>query len=86
MIKRIIFDLVLLAAVFYTPWWVVVPLVFFGAFYFPSYYEIFVAAVMTDLLYGASSTMLYGIASVVGAIVLYFLAQQAKKLVRPTYK
>lgn len=85
MTKRIIFDLVLLCTIFYTPWWVVVPLAFAGAFIFPSYYEIFAYGVLTDLLYGTGTSSLHGLIGLTTAVLLYAIAWQAKKVVRPTY-
>lgn len=83
MIRRIIFDLVLLGAIFYTPWWVAVPIALLGAFLFTSYYEIFAFGVFIDLLYGASATMLHGYLGIVGATVFYFVGEFARGLVRP---
>ncbi len=80
--KRIFFDLILLAAVFYTPWWVVVVLGFIGAFYYPLYYEVIVAGLLIDILYGASSFPLGGVYGILGATVVFFLASYARKAVR----
>lgn len=85
MTKRIIFDIVLLGAIFYTPWWVVVPFALAGAFIFPSYYEIFGYGLLMDLLYGTPLSALRGTMGTVGAIAIFLIAEQAKKIVRPTY-
>lgn len=80
--KRIIFDLVLLGAIFYTPWWVVVILAFIGAFIWPTYYEIFIYGLLVDLLYGAHMFFFGGIFGIVGSVVIFSIASYAKKIVR----
>ncbi|MFZ2831895.1 MAG: hypothetical protein WAZ40_01970 [Minisyncoccia bacterium] len=80
--KRIIFDIVLLGAVLFTPWWCVAILGFMGAFLWPSYYEILVAGILVDLLYGGTTLPLRGILGLVGAVVIFFSATYAKKVVR----
>lgn len=80
--NRIIFDLILLAAVFYTPWWAVAILAFVGAFMWTTYYEIFICGLLIDLLYGAHIFSLGGIFGIVGSVVIYFVASYAKKIVR----
>lgn len=80
--NRIIFGVVLLVAVFYTPWWVVAILAFMGAFYWPPYFEIFVIGILLDILYGASAFPLGGVYGIIGAIAIFFAASYAKKAVR----
>lgn len=53
-ILRIIVDVLFFVALFFMPWWslyIVVPLL---VFYFSSYYEIFLYAVLFDGLYAVS--------------------------------
>lgn len=83
MIKRIIFDLVFIGAIFYTPWWVVAPVAFAGAFMFPTYYEIFAFGTLFDLLYGTRDSSFYGTVAFVAAIGIFFIARYAKSMVRP---
>lgn len=85
MVKRIIFDLLLLGAIFYTPWWVAALLAFVCVFLIPRYYEILVFGLLVDLLYGTSVSTLYGMVGTVGAVALFFTGEFAKKIVRPTY-
>lgn len=85
MIKRIIFDLVLLSAIFYTPWWVAAALAFVCVFLIPRYYEILVFGLLVDLLYGTSMSTFYGMAGTIGAIILFLVGEFAKKVVRPAY-
>lgn len=80
--KRIIFDLILLSAIFYLPWWIVAILAFIGAFVWPMYYEIIAFGVIVDVLYGANSSILSGLASVFVAVVILFAASYARKAVR----
>lgn len=82
MIKRIFFDLLLLGAVFYTPWWVVLPLAFIGAFLFPSYYEIILVGVLFDLLYGISTHPARGVLGIIVALVLFVTARRLRQAVR----
>lgn len=80
--RRVIFDLILLGAVFYTPWWIVVFLAFTFAFLYPSYYEIIIFGILMDILYGASTLSFGGIVGLLGAMVIFFIASFAKKAVR----
>lgn len=80
--KRIIFDLILFGAIFYLPWWIVAVLAFIGAFVWPMYYEIIAFGVIVDVLYGANSSTLSGLASVLVAVVILFAASYARKAVR----
>lgn len=80
--NRIIFGVVLLAAVFYTPWWIVAPVAFVGAFIYPTYYEIFLFGVLVDILYGASAFPLGGVYGILGAIAIFFIASYARRAVR----
>lgn len=82
MTKRIIFNLLLLGVIFYTPWWVVATVAFIGAFLFPSFYEIILAGVLFDLLYGISSHPMRGALGLVVAIVLFVVARRLKRAVR----
>lgn len=79
---RIFFDLILLVAVFYTPWWVVAVFGFIGAFYFPPYYEVIVTGLLIDILYGANSFPLGGVYGILGAVAIFFIASYTRKAVR----
>ncbi len=82
MTKRILFNFILLGVIFYTPWWAVAILAFVGAFLFPSYYEIILAGVFFDLLYGISAHPVRGVLGLVVAIVLFAVARRLKRAVR----
>lgn len=80
--NRIIFSVVLLGAVFYTPWWIVAILAFIGAFLWPSYFEIFAFGILLDILYGASAFPLGGVYGILGATAIFFIASHARRAVR----
>lgn len=80
--RRIILDLLLVVAVFYTPFWVVAFLAFLGVFFCPPYYEIFIFGLLLDILYGASSFTLGGLYGILGAIVIFSTASYARMAVR----
>ncbi|MEK7569004.1 MAG: hypothetical protein AAB497_02730 [Patescibacteria group bacterium] len=82
MTKRIFFNLLLLGAIFYTPWWAVAVIAFVGAFLFPSYYEIIMAGVLVDLLYGIQGHMMRGVLGLVVAVALFVVARHFKQAVR----
>lgn len=80
--KRFIFDLVLLGAIFYTPWWLIVILALIGAFLWPPYYEVLMFGILVDLLYGASTLSFGGLLGILVSIIIFFAASYAKKAVR----
>lgn len=80
--NRIIFSVVLLGAVFYTPWWIVAVLAFMGAFFWTSYFEIFAIGILLDILYGASAFPLGGVYGILGATAIFFIASYARRAVR----
>ncbi len=82
MTKRILFDLALIGAIFYTPWWAVVIFAFVGAFLFPYYYEIIVAGILVDLLYGTLVHPTRGILGLIVAIILFVVARRLRRAVR----
>ncbi|MBI5078049.1 MAG: hypothetical protein HZB11_01610 [Candidatus Yonathbacteria bacterium] len=80
--NRIIFDIVLFCAVFFTPWWFVAALAFLGAFFFSSFYEIIAFGALVDFLYGARALAASGMLGILGAVVIFVLATYMKKIVR----
>jgi len=78
-IFRIIYDLVVLLAVFVLPWWLSSILVILGLFLFRSFYEIFIPALAMDSLYGNSggSFVLSNIFSIF-AVILFLLSYSIK--------
>lgn len=81
-LKRIIFDIALFFAIFYLPWWVIVIAGFWGAFTFSFYYEIIVAGLLLDILYGARLLALEGIYNTIFAVGIFLVASYSKKAVR----
>ncbi len=80
--KRLFFDFVLLCAVFYTPWWFVAVLAFFGVLFFSSFYEVIVFGALIDFLYGARTLSAMGMAGLLGSVLVFALATYVKKIVR----
>ena len=80
--KRIIFDLVLLGSVFYTPWWIIGMLAFIGAFLFPLFYEIIILGILVDILYGGPSLPLSGTYGILASIIIFLVATYTRKAVR----
>ncbi|MBI5400968.1 MAG: hypothetical protein HZB12_02545 [Candidatus Yonathbacteria bacterium] len=81
--KRILFDLVVLATVFYAPWWLSFALIAAGAFNFSFYAEAVVFGALIDLLYGTALSFGLGIIGFIFAIVIFVMMRYAKSTVRP---
>jgi hypothetical protein len=80
--KRIIFDILLLGALFYTPWWVLAVLAFLGAFFCESFYEVILLGLLADLLYGANMGSYHGFLGVVSAALIFVAALYTRKILR----
>lgn len=80
--NRIIFDIILFVSLFYIPWWGVGVIAFMGAFTYPHYYEIIVAGIILDILYGAQSFPFSGIYNTVSSVLMLYFASYLKKSVR----
>lgn len=80
--NRIIFNIILFLAVFYTPWWFVVILALIGCFLYPLYFEIFIFGILLDILYGANAFTLGGVYGILGATVIFLFTSYARKAVR----
>lgn len=79
---RIIFNIILFLAVFYTPWWIVVALAFIGVFMWPLYLEILFFGILLDILYGASTSPLGGLYGILGAVAILVAVSYARRAVR----
>lgn len=82
MLKRIIFDVILfLSIVAFAPWWVVVIFAIALTFYFPNYYEIIVAGVLLDAIYGTPQTLFFDSALFfsLGFLIIFLLVNILKK-------
>lgn len=80
--KRILFDLFILASLFFIPWWVVVLLGVLGVFYFPAYYELVVFGFVLDILYGSSGGTGYGVVGFLVALVCFFAFEKIRREIR----
>lgn len=80
--KRIFFDLILFATIFYTPWWGVVVLACAGSFLFSYYYEVIVCGVIFDLLYGSPSFLFGGGWGTMSAVFIFFISIRLRKMLR----
>ena len=80
LIIRTIFGLALLLAVFYAPWGLTLILAFVGTYYFPTYYEVFAAGILFDILYGVTESLYfgYGILGLILSVIIFLGAEKAK--------
>ncbi len=80
---RITLDLAIFFAVIHGFWFLAFPIAFVGVFVFPYYFELFVAGLAYDALFGMSKSL--GIVSYVGTIAsgaLFLIVQFFKNIVR----
>lgn len=71
---RIIANVILLLLIFVAPWWVVLICAAGATLYFERYYEILIAGLCMDALFGAPFAPLYGIQFIfLGATALILL-------------
>ncbi|PJB83795.1 MAG: hypothetical protein CO088_00770 [Candidatus Yonathbacteria bacterium CG_4_9_14_0_8_um_filter_46_47] len=84
MTRRIIVDIVVILSIFCAPlWWITVCLLVFATFFFKRYYEIILAGLILDLLYGGGA-FFWGFRFVytVSGMVLYVALTTFKKQTR----
>jgi len=74
--KRIIVDILLFLSILYLPFWFSVLLAFVAALYFKSFYELVIALLVIDLLYGG-----YGnnFLMTISGVILFALVSFLKK-------
>ena len=58
---RIIFDSILFISLFIAPWWASFMLAFAGIFFFTNFYEIILAGLIMDIVYGAGSSGVFDV-------------------------
>jgi hypothetical protein len=51
-IKRLLLSLVLLALIFFAPYWIYLPVLFLGIVFLPFYWEAVIFAFLVDTVYG----------------------------------
>ena len=82
-ILRIIVDILVFASVVYGWWFVFVPLSVFGLATFPRYFEIIVAGIMYDSLFGFAPGL--GVRGYLGtaiSIFLFVISSLTKRMIR----
>lgn len=84
MVKRIIFDSILILALLFVPWWVVLVLGITATFYFTSYYEFIALGVVFDLLYSTiqGASFGYGMLGFIVSVTLFLLIARIKRELR----
>jgi hypothetical protein len=80
--KRIIWGVILFAAIFVLPWWIVFLFALASSFYFEKYYEIIFLALIADVLYGSFIVLNcpYSI-TLISIICLYIISKFKNNLV-----
>ena len=83
MVKRIIFDLILLIVVITLPWWISVILAFAGLFYFEKFYEVIFVGLFIDSIYGSSVVFpdFPYLITTISALVTLFVVRFKKSLI-----
>lgn len=82
--SRILLDAVIIFSVFYFGWWETALLVLFGIIAFDGFYEVFIAGLLLDILYGVRTEEFYGIWFVFTLFfsVMYLVTMRIKKNTR----
>lgn len=84
MIKRICFDVILIGALFFLPWYVTAGLAVVGLVLFRKFWEIVITGFLIDALYSLPDTKIigrFGFFIIIGAI-LFLAADAVKKELR----
>jgi len=84
MSKRIFVAPALFLSVFFLPWWFTVLLAIAGIFFIQNFYEVVIAGLLIDLLYGTDTALFFGFSAVftIGALALVVLGERLKKNIR----
>jgi hypothetical protein len=84
MLKRITCDIALFISIFLLPWWLSISFATVLLFYFDSYIEAVIAALLLDLLYGAPLPVLFGFRFVftISVGILFLAMEPLKKRLR----
>lgn len=79
--KRVIFDVFLVAFIFLLPWWIVLILSIIGLFIFKSFYEFIVASIIIYLLYSVPLDTFFNKSIFVyaGIIIFYLIAEYLRR-------
>lgn len=78
MIKRVIFDFLLLISIFIFPWWFNLILIFLGIFIFDNFYEFILFSIACYSLYfvpndSLSSKIIFPIIIIVSYLIIQFI-------------
>lgn len=80
---RIIFDIILLIALFFVPtWWVLLGLGLVGVFLFSSFYEFIALGFMVDILYETGGVLGFGVTGFLAAFFCFFVFEKIRREVR----
>lgn len=84
MLKRIICDIILLAAVFLGPWWLVTTMGLLFIVLFKNYWEALVAAIFMDSLYYVPSGKIWGNFGIftLASLIIIIAIEKFKKQIR----
>lgn len=83
--KRVAFGILLFVSVFLFPWWGVLAIAIYGAWRFSFYYEILIAGVCFDLLYGGAGlpfVLGFGLLGTLCSAAVLFAIERIKQEVR----
>jgi hypothetical protein len=71
---RVVFDIVLFLSLFIVPWWLSLSVALVGVFFFSRFYEIIIAGVVVDILYGVPQASFFGFQYISSIVtVLFFI-------------
>ena len=84
MTLRILAGILLLISIFWLPFWCTIVYALFCLYYFASYYEVFPAFLLVDLVYGTQETRFlgFGLVGLAIAFVFFFGMELLKKKLR----
>ncbi len=86
MVKRILFLILLVFCVFFTPYFIYLPLALFGLIYFKNYWEGLVAVFLSDMIYNTPEAKFYGLVfiSTIIFLIIFFVIEIIKQKIRPS--
>jgi hypothetical protein len=80
--KRFFFNITVIALLLLTPWWFALAFAIMGTIFFPWYYELLLAGIIFDLLYGGTATSLesgFGLIGTTFSIGLFVVIELVKR-------
>lgn len=86
---RIVFDLLILFALYFMPWWAAFAAALLAVLWFPRFYEILLVGGFIDLVYAPAPTRVpYSFGVLAASLIVYILASLLRDrlaLERPSY-